>query len=239
MVMYNSPKRPFPPVYYCCFESVANGVIPAATAASFTYSVFLNTLYRPWNVTPIQTSANNFPAFINYSAATLQPQGYSNLCNAITDTTEIYAPYNNYCVLASSIEFESRPVAIGDNHYVSIVPTLRPAPASQSGIPSTFQAGLPDPYEKKRFFGMNIDAKPLKSYMSVAKLSGYTKKQVEADISGEFSSPTNFHPIEYQLWNVQIQTCNNAVTTAGIGYICRVRWWARLTLQAGSGLDQA
>lgn len=158
MVMYNAPKRPYPPEYWCCFENVINGVFPVNTLQTTQYQVLLNSLYHPWDAHNLQAAATNFVGVLGYTITAIQPQGYTNLCTSGTDGSEIYAPYNSYTVYQSSIEFEAKPATPSDNLYISIIPTIKPANSALSGIPTNFQAGLPDPYEKRNLLDLTFRA---------------------------------------------------------------------------------
>jgi len=234
MIKYFHPKLPFPPRFLTSFTSVLNGIIAATSTNSSQFAVSMNSLVLPWAGTTVGVVTTvPFPNPKVLNVTTLYPQGYHQLGNAAGTS----GMYNYYRVFKSKIEIDFRPVNPLDEVYVYAIPVGEQYNGDLLQ-PSSFQAGLPDPYEKNTTFGVNLNPKTLKNQLDLHTLFGKTKEQYDDDLSGQYGAFTNGRPSIDAYWIVGYQTVAETALTSPIGYTVKVTWWTELSNMGGANLLQ-
>lgn len=173
--------------------------------SSWTSSVGLNFIYQPLNVT------SPFPNITGGGNADICPSGFSGLVSTS-------GPYRAYRVLGSAIQLEVLSANSGDNLGV-VLCTSGPASALHAHYVSAVQSA----FSSTRIVGFGQGSRSvMRRSLSVAQVGGVADTAVldEDDYSGTATTV----PVENWLWEVWIQTCDAANSTAAIAYQVRVSY---------------
>jgi hypothetical protein len=190
---------PFPPRYRAIIRSEIFGYTASgAGTGDYSWFVFLNTPYLPWNTGDLSGLT---PNGISYS--TLHSLGYTQLCNAAT--------YISYRVIRSSIEVDVMPQSVTDSVTVTIGPT-----DSTSGV--TVANSLGDRRVKSYTFGSGRTPPRggLKNSITQAALLGVRESAIRDDLSFKYCGNYNGNPANPFYWSVQVETGDNAVLSAAL-----------------------
>lgn len=212
--MPNSNKMVMPQRLRTKFSCSLNGYIAIGATSFRMYNVRLNGCTSPYDVGATGGSTVWENPFLTLS--TLKPTGFTQLCNA--------SMYTLYRVYGSSFEIQLQPESVTDTCYVCVTPS------TSVSVPATYAFAQTQPYTKTKTFsaGKSQGRDRLKSYISVRKLIGLSKRAVVDDVALVYSAIYNTNPSDELFWVVNYQQADNAVSSAVVPYTVNVVFYVEL-----------
>jgi len=233
MIIYRAPTRlPYPPKFMTKLYTGITGVY-ASGDTSLVNQVGMNFVYLPFYVHGLNAAFTDFAGSLQ-TLTTLNPVGYSDLCNS--------ALYSSYRVIASKIKVQLIPSETTDTALLVVVPTIGQYDSGGNSIvPSVISSATEAqdvPFSKDKLVAANQQGSAIRSTMSSPKMFGLTKKQYMDD-EYAYSSAYNARPVNYALWNICMETADAAVTTGTIAYRIDVEYWVEFFNQNTQNITQS
>ena len=225
MIMYKGPRQmPYPPRYRSIFTCALQFDIKAATIASDHWYFPLNSCVLPFNKQAGGGSGIGSASYENISPAfaTLQPAGFSLLCNSIANN----GLYTNYRVLASKITISSIPQAVSDTLLFTITPVNS---IQGTGNPATTGPAIELPMTKSNMEGQGQANTKISYYTKPYIVEGYKRQAIELDVSGAYVATSAAYPTALNYWIVNWSTVDAANLANKTPVIIKLKYYVELT----------
>ncbi len=185
---------PLPPRLHTKFTSVVYGFTTNGVGSGdYSWGLFANALYKPFD-----TATWSGLTFNNVASTTIQPAGFTALCNP-----ELYTRYR---VLESVISVDVLPQSIEDGCVLSIAPGAALGPVV-SGL-------MNQPWAKSHTFASGRTSPSrngLTNRLKVHRIYGVPKQSVLDDVSGAFDAQYNSTPTRSLFWILALESGDNTV----------------------------
>lgn len=179
-----------------------------AGSGAYTWTVAMNSLFQPFNTGNVSGLTP-----VNASLSTMQPIGYSNLCNANI--------YTEYRVLASEIFVNVIPQSVTDACFVSITPTKNNNTTVYANTRLTTTCVMSANRDPPTKHG-------LRNRIRVGNFFGVKDRAIQDDLSGGFTSTYAAVPNVPFYWNIWVQAIDGSTFTDPVGVEFRIIYDAEL-----------